>query len=75
MKKEMSSKTKMKSEAFIKYGQEIASSPDPLATAIEIGGRSGVGLALSRFSASQCAGIVGLMISSINPQVITKALF
>ena len=73
MKKEFITKTKMNCENYIKYGQEIALSPDPLATAIEIGGKTWVGLALSRFSASQCAGIVGLIISSINPQVNEKS--
>ena len=57
------------SESVIKYGDEIATACDPLAAAIAIGGKIGVGLSLSRFSASQCAGIVGLIISSINPQV------
>ena len=63
------SKARGTSESVIKYGEEIATACDPLAAAIAIGGKIGVGLSLSRFSASQCAGIVGLIISSINPQV------
>ena len=55
--------------SVIKYGEEIATACDALAAAIAIGGKIGVGLSLSRFSASQCAGIVGLIISSINPQI------
>ena len=56
-------------ESCIKYGAEIATACDPLAAAIDVGGKTGVGLSLSRFSASQCAGIVGLIVSSITPQV------
>jgi hypothetical protein len=48
---------------------EVATSCDPLAAAIAIGGKVGVGVSLSRFSASQCAGIVGVIVSSITPQV------
>ena len=68
-KNDLISKAKGTSESVIKYGEEIATACDPLAAAIAIGGKIGVGLSLSRFSASQCAGIVGLIISSINPQV------
>ena len=57
------------SEAAIKYGVEVATSCDPLAAAIAIGGKVGVGVSLSRFSASQCAGLVGVIVSSITPQV------
>ena len=48
---------------------EVATSRDPLAAAIAIGGKVGVGVSLSRFSASQCAGLVGVIVSSITPQV------
>ena len=48
---------------------EVATSCDPLAAAIAIGGKVGVGVSLSRFSASQCAGLVGVIVSSITPQV------
>ena len=68
-RKDMISKAKETSESIIKYGEEIATACDPLAAAIQIGGKMGVGLSLSRFSASQCAGIIGLIISSICPQV------
>ena len=56
-------------ESCIKYGAEIATACDPLAAAIDVGGKKGVRLSLSRFSASQCAGIVGVIVSSITPQV------
>ena len=58
-------------ETAVKYGIEVATSGDPLAAAIEVGGKSGVGVALSRFSASQCAGIIGVIVSSITPHVRT----
>ena len=57
-------------ESAIKYGAEIATACDPLAAAIAIGGKIGVGASLSKFSASQCAGLIGVIVSSINPQVI-----
>ena len=53
----------------MKYGVEIANSCDPLTAAISAGGKTGVGVALSKFSASQCAGLVGVIVSSITPQV------
>ena len=57
------------SESAIKYGAEVATACDPLAAAIALGGKVGVGVSLSRFSASQCAGLVGVIVSSISPQV------
>ena len=56
-------------ESVIKYGAEIARATDPLAAAIAVGGKTGVGVSLSRFTASQCAGLVGVIVSSITPQV------
>ena len=57
------------SEKIFKGCLEIATSCDPLSTAINISGVNGLGLALSRLSASQCAGFFGLIVSSIHPQV------
>jgi hypothetical protein len=63
-------------ETVIKYGAEVATACDPVAAAIDVGGKKGVGVSLSRFSASQCAGIVGVIVSSITPQVVySKVLF
>ena len=62
-------------QTAIKYGVEVAKSCDPLAAAIALGGRSGVGVSLSHFSASQCAGIVGIIVTSITPQVRTKNIW
>ena len=57
------------SESFIKYGIEVARSCDPLAAAIALGGKVSVGVSLSRFTASQCAGLFGVIVSSVTPQV------
>ena len=62
-------------ESAIKYGAEIATACDPLAAAIALGGKIGVGASLSKFSASQCAGLIGVIVSSINPQVIRNIHF
>ena len=56
-------------ESVFKFGADVASSIDPLEAAVTVAGKAGVGLSLSRFSASQCAGIVGVIVSSICPQV------
>ena len=69
MKKHLFGVVTKASETVIKYGSEVASSCDPLAAAIAVGGKVGIGVSLSRFSASQCAGLVGVMVSSITPQV------
>ena len=61
-------------EFAVKYGTEIANSCDPLTAAISVGGKTGVGAALSKFSASQCAGLVGVIVSSITPQVLNYHL-
>ena len=60
------------SEKILKSCLDIATSNDPLSTAIEVSGMNGIGVTLSRLSASQCAGIVGLIITSIHPQVKRK---
>ena len=61
-------------ESAIKYGAEVATACDPLAAAIALGGKVGVGASLSKFSASQCAGLIGVIVCSINPQVIGNIL-
>lgn len=78
MKKHILGMTTKASEAVIKYGAEVATACDPLAAAIALGGKVGVGVSLSRFSASQCAGLIGVIVSSITPQVksvIRKNIF
>ena len=69
MKKHLFGITAKVSEKALKYGLEVALASDPLAAAIAVGGKTSVGVSLSRFSASQCAGLVGVMVSSITPQV------
>ena len=45
-------------ETVIKYGAEVANSCDPLTAAVTISSKARAGASLSRFSASQCAGLV-----------------
>ena len=40
-------------ESTVKYGAEVANASDPLAAAIALGGKIGVGASLSRFSARE----------------------
>ena len=61
-------------ESVVKYGLEIAASSDPLAAAIAVGGKTGVGALISKFTASQCAGLVGVIVSSVTPQVYKKSI-
>ena len=69
-KKSVVKSVKGVAESVLKYGVEVATSHDPLGAAIAVGGKTGVGVLLSRFSASQCAGLIGVMVTSITPQVI-----
>ena len=68
-KKSVVKSVKGVAESVLKYGVEVATSHDPLGAAIAVGGKTGVGVLLSRFSASQCAGLIGVMVTSITPQV------
>lgn len=52
-----------------KYGCELIGEPDPFSAAINIFSRSAVGNVLSKLSTSQCAGLMGLFISTVAPQV------
>ena len=69
MRKDMLDKTTKTVESVVKIGLEIERSSDPFSAAVAVGGKAGIGAALSRFSASQCAGLVGVIVSSITPQV------
>ena len=53
----------------VKVGGEIGNSSDPVEAAFKIAGKFGIEAALSRLSASQCAGLIGVIVSSIAPQV------
>lgn len=57
-------------ETAIKIGAEFANSNDPIAAAVTVCGKTSAGASLSRFSASQCAGLVGVIVASFTPQVI-----
>ena len=69
VKKDLLCKTTKVAETAIKIGSEFANSSDPFAAAVSVGGKTGAGASLSRFSASQCAGLVGVIVASFTPQV------
>ena len=56
-------------ETAMKYGLELAKSFDPLVAAFDVTGSTILGTCLSKFSASQCAGLVGVIVASLAPQV------
>lgn len=56
-------------ETALRYGSELAKSFDPLADALDVTGSTILGTCLSKFSASQCAGLVGVIVASLAPQV------
>ena len=69
VKRDLLCKATKVAETAIKYGAEFANSCDPLSAAVAVGGKSGAGASISRFSASQCAGLVGVIVASFTPQV------
>ena len=69
VKRDLLCKTTKVAETAIKIGAEFANSCDPFAAAVAVGGKTGAGASLSRFSASQCAGLVGVIVASFTPQV------
>ena len=69
VKKDLLCKTTKVTETAIKIGAEFANSSDPFSAAVAVGGKTGAGASLSRFSASQCAGLVGVIVASFTPQV------
>lgn len=48
----------------------LKSPEDIFDAAISVFGKSVVGSSLSRLSTSQCAGLVGLVVSTVAPQVV-----
>ena len=57
-------------EFSLKTGAEILQSPeDVFQTAISIFGRNVVRNSLSRLSTTQCAGLVGFVVTTLAPQV------
>ena len=69
VKRDLLCKTTKVAETAIKIGAEFSNSCDPFAAAVAVGGKTGAGASLSRFSASQCAGLVGVIVASFTPQV------
>ena len=59
---------------IIRNGAEIISSADSFASTIKILGRTVVGNALSEMSLTQCSGLVGVILSTVAPEV-SKFLF
>ena len=57
-------------EFSLKTGAEILQSPeDVFQTAVSIFGRNVVRNSLSRLSTTQCAGLVGVVVTTLAPQV------
>ena len=56
-------------ETAIKVGAEFVNSSDPFEAAAKVCGKTSAGASLSRFSASQCAGLIGVIVASFTPQV------
>ena len=56
-------------ETAIKVGTEFVNSSDPFEAAAKVCGKTSAGASLSRFSASQCAGLIGVIVASFTPQV------
>ena len=54
---------------IIRNGAEIITSADSFASSIKILGRTVVGNALSEISLTQCSGLVGLILSTVAPEV------
>ena len=52
-----------------KYGSEMLVESDPFTAAINIFSKSAVGNLLSKLSTTQCAGLMGLVVSTFAPQV------
>ena len=59
---------------IIKNGAELITSADSFESAIKILGRTVVGNALSEMSLTQCSGLVGVILSTVAPEV-SKLLF
>ena len=54
---------------IIRNGAEIISSADSFASTIKILGRTVVGNSLSEISLTQCSGLIGLILSTVAPEV------
>ena len=52
-----------------KHGSEILKASDPFEALIAICGKVFIGKSLSKFSCSQIAGIMGLVVTTFAPQV------
>ena len=55
---------------ILKNGAELITSADSFESAIKILGRTVVGNALSEMSLTQCSGLVGVILSTVAPEVL-----
>ena len=70
IKKEKMSDAALKSfESTWKKGSEVFGSCEPFDAALQIFGKSLLGTTFSKVSATQCSGLIGLLVSSISPEV------
>ena len=72
VRKDLLCKASKVAETAIKFGTECAHSSDPFAAAASVSSKTGAGASVSRFSASQCAGLVGVIVASFTPQVTAR---
>ena len=70
LKKEKMSDAALKSfETTWKKGSEVFGSCEPFDAALQIFGKSFLGTSLSKVSATQCSGLIGMLATCISPEV------
>ena len=70
LKKEKMSDAALKSfETTWKKGSEVFGSCEPFDAALHVFGKSFLGTTFSKISATQCSGLIGLIVTSISPEV------
>ena len=70
IKKEKISDAALKSfETTWRKGSEVFGSCEPFDAALQIFGKSLLGSTFSKVSATQCSGLIGLLVTSISPEV------
>ena len=70
VKKEKISDAALKAfETTWKKGSEVIGSCEPFDAALQIFGKSFLGTSLSKVSATQCSGLIGMLATCISPEV------
>ena len=70
IKKEKISDAALKTfETTWKKGNEVFGSCEPFDAALQVFGKSFLGTTFSKISATQCSGLIGLLVTSISPEV------